>query len=209
MNKYTAIIVGLVNLLCFQLVFLSTFTDISLAGTIPDLLLPIFLGVAAIVSIGRVRFVRDRLVRCLAILACLPGLAISTILPGFLLLIILGGGMLGVFMALPLILFESQLQSLESPSGRFIASVDMRFALSIDAERGLAQVRVRPRNFPLIEREVAAFPSFQYDSDEFVSWLPDDTLFVHETGEVINPIGVRLRMPYWLELALLFLRPPP
>jgi len=172
-------------------------TDLSLPGTISDLLFPPFVFFFALVI--RIRYRRrltDREWR-ISRAAHLPSLLGGGLfcLLGALLLIppfTLGG----IFNAYEII-SEKCVQRVVSPDRSRIARVYFRARGSYAGGQGTVHLRVQTRLFPLLERDLYESVVFESDATtkEWIVWQGNDWIYLEEDKESISAGGIRFHLP--------------
>jgi hypothetical protein len=170
-------------------------TDYTFAGTLVDYLFPPLSFVVGVFGFAATRQVPRGTGRRLARLATLPAL-----LGGFL---SLAAGILfvvlspfGTMAELPEMMGEQIIQTAPSPDGSRIAEVYFRRVGS--SYNGHVSVRVKHRLLPLMERDVYQI-RFSYGAGRGktnqMSWRDNDTIYISETGEVVQLGLVRTKIP--------------
>ncbi len=186
---YSSRMVWLGLILGFLLWF-GYFTDYSLAGTIPDLLFPALVGIVAIKAIGQTSY---RLIKYILGLHVLAGF-----FPLFVILIsLIPPFLLGFLFAASEVAGETRIQREASPDGVRMADVYFRPVGPYASGNGRVYVRIKYRLFPLVERDVFAHSGSHADedTDDYVSWKDNDTLYVPETFQEIKLGFVEGRIP--------------
>jgi len=164
------ILIG-VNLVAGLLLWVGYLTDWSLAGTIPDLLFPLFVGLLGYYTLLAAQGAPHRQRRSI-IWACAPSLV--------------GGAaylLAGILLFMPPFTFDSMFHLAEitservvekepSPDGRYIAQVVFRGAAAAPGASGEIVIRVVPRAFPLVERELGAVRVYftNEEVERYVMW---------------------------------------
>ena len=174
-----------VNLLLGAVLWLGYCTDYSLRGVFADVAFIIGVTLVASITFYRAGNLRDKSLRRLRRLACLPSL--------------IGGGPFLLFLTMVIALFpvmglgiiffvgevmgETVIQRALSPDGTRYANVCYQGVGAYSSARGRVFVRIVPRWMPVIEREVYAQLRSYADEDavEYLHWIDNRTLRI--TGE--------------------------
>ena len=168
------------------LFWLTQFTDYSLPGTWPDLLLPPVLMIVGLRAWWVSRPSPARWLRRLAIVPALFGGCLTTSLE---ILAFVPPFTLGVLFFLSETAGEEQIQEAISPDGTRVAHVYYYGAgSSIATTYKRIAVRVSYRWFPLLERDVWSDRTVTPDRD-YVAWQGNDSLYITKYNATI-PLGL-------------------
>lgn len=172
-----------VNLLLGVVLWIVFLTDVSLRGTIPDILFPPATALFALLTLGALSAKRK--------------IGIFAYIPSF------GGGCLYLFMGLIMIvppftlafLFgadeianEVRIQKIESPNQINIAEVYFRPVGAYTGGSGKIYIRVTNKYIPFFERDIFSGKTYAANEDttNYASWIDDNTLYITENDEKIN-----------------------
>lgn len=186
--------------------FLSS-TNISLAGSIIELLLPFVIMVFALVS-KRWAVPADKKQEKILKLSRFPSI-IAGLLNGVMIFIIfvppftLGG----MFMAGELF-SETIVQKTESPNGNMIGRVYYRGIGAYDGGLGRVQISVGYKWLPLFEKDVYynGRSDLSEDAPEFFRWKDNNSIIARENG-VVQLGGIEFCIPreFYIPTAIFFL----
>ena len=195
------LLIAMVNLMLGAVLWFGLFTDYSLAGTLADLVFTPLVGLVGLVSfVTLLAWKSVKGIGCLASLACLPSL-IGGCLPALVtLLLILPPFTLGFIFAMDEMAHETRIQRVVSPNGFWVAEVYFRGVGAYAAGNGRIFVRVKPRWFPFIERDIYSL-SKSYaseDTTDYLCWIDSDTLLISETQKEIKVGIVGFEMPSFI-----------
>jgi hypothetical protein len=184
-----------INLVLGFLLWAIYLTDYSLAGNVADIVFPVGVCGAGLVSLGFSGIAPTRVSRLVTGLTCLPsiiggGLAIIVGVLLFIPPFTLGGMFLVLETAT-----EQLVQEVESPDRSRVAQVYFRAVGAYSAGEGRVFVRVRYSQFPLVERDVYYVSPSYSDGTDYVSWLDNDTLYIREVDETVTLGIVRPTIP--------------
>lgn len=149
--------ISAVNLVLGILLWVGYLTDLSLAGTVADWVFPLLVGVLAYYTFIAAPYYAPADMRASVRRACIPSLAggIAFVLAAVLLLV-------PPFTFDTLELFagtaiEHHIERTVSPGGAYVAEVALRGMGALPGYQGEIMVRVKPRLFPIIERDLAVY----------------------------------------------------
>jgi hypothetical protein len=205
--KWTVIIV---NLALGTVLWFGYFTDYSLAGVVLDLAFPPAVGLVGLVSMLwlAARSLADKRRGCLSALLCLPSFAGGCLPVALTALMILPPFTLGFMFAVDEMAGETRIQQAVSPDGSRVAEVYFRGVGAYSGGNGRIFVRVKPRWFPLIERDIY-YLSRSYASEEtedYLHWIDDETLFISETGQEVKVGVIGFEIPSFLLIPILLIQ---
>jgi len=149
--------ISAVNLALGILLWIGYLTDLSLAGTIADWVFPLLVGVLAYYTFFAAPYYAPADMRASVRRSCIPSLA--------------GGAafvLAAVLMLVPPFTFdtlelfagasiEHHIESAVSPGGTYTAEIALRGMGALPGQQGELIVRVKPRLFPVIERDLAVY----------------------------------------------------
>lgn len=182
-----------INLLLGVALWFGSFTDISLRGTIPDILFPPFVAVLALISLGIIPTEKKKF----GMLANIPSV---------------GGGCLYMLMAFIMLappftlafLFDAseiagevRIQQIASPNNINFAEVYFRPVGAYTGGNGRIYIRVVNKYIPVIERDIYAGKTHTADekTTNYVQWLDKNTLYIAETGERMSIGNIKSELP--------------
>ncbi len=189
----------MVNVLLGIFLWLDYFTNYSIVGRHSEFLFPPIAGIMGFISYKfLVKGNPDNQEKLLYKLLSAPSVI---------------GGFLSLIMIIPpMCLFsyailsgnsqEIKIQQEISPNNLQVATVYHGYVGLVDGNDKYS-IRVRPRWFPLIEKEVyyelLASPSWcRNDPGKCIHWVDDNTIYVSETRQEIKTDKVEFALPIWL-----------
>lgn len=197
------VLVAIINLALGLFLWLTDFTNVSIAGY-AEFLFPIFVGLIGYISyrfLKRKEMVRRQ--RLLLKFASLPSLL---------------GGVLSLIAYIPPMLFysllminnastELQTQAVFSPDGLNVAKVYIGRAGFVDAEDKIS-IRISPRWLPIIEKEVFVDVSESGNwcgetAYNCIQWQDNSNIMLIERMESIPTDAMEFSLPPWLLASLL------
>jgi hypothetical protein len=170
----------LVCLMGGALFWLCDRTDYSLAGTWPDLFIPVVGMMAGVVALRASGCIPRRALRAAAKVAAAATLLEGTLIVGEVLLLA-AISPAGVLLAAFAIFGEQQKSAVVSPDGWRVAEEYYRGGGLLGDDVKI--VRVKYRLMPLLEREVYIGPISSLDQ---VAWQDNDTLIIPGTGDRVE-----------------------
>jgi hypothetical protein len=186
-----------INLVLGILLLFFSFTDYSLAGTIPDIVFPpvVFVtGCVALVAACRATTKRWRTWAKLSALLSITGGALYVIMT----CLLFAFSILGAMFAMSEIADEQRIQAAVSPDGSRVAEVYFRGVGAYSGGNGRISVRVKHRLFPFVERDIyflAQTIEANHDTRDYLSWQDNDTLYIPETKETVKVGLVKAQVP--------------
>ncbi|WP_152918031.1 hypothetical protein [Ardenticatena maritima] len=209
-NPFSPKLLVTVNLILGLFLWFLYSTDYSLAGTIPDILLPPAIGIIAIISLAVSRTSSKRQ-QLLATLSYLPsiiggGLYVLTVF-----LMLIPPFTLGTFFAASEIAGETEIQRAISPDRTRTAYVYFRGVGAYSGGNGRIFVRIRYQVLPFLERDIFYLPRSyaSEDTEDYVEWRGNNALYISETQEEIS-VGIIatetpqvIALPYYIFRVLL------
>ncbi len=194
--KQPWIILIAVNIVFGLLFWFLSFTNYSIIGTIPDTLLPVVVGILAIVSLRIVKAgnKRQRFFITLAHLPSLIGSGLSILMA---VIMFIPPFTLGALFRASEISHETLIQRAVSPDGMQTAYVYFRGVGAYSGGNGRIFVRVRSAFMPFFEKDVFYLSNSHADeeSSDYLEWLDRDTLYIPETEEKVMASRIKLELP--------------
>lgn len=182
-----------INLFLGISLWLGFFTDISLRGTIPDILFPPLVVVFAVATIRVVPTERKKLSKLAYIPSYIGGflfllMACIMLIPPF---------TLGFLFGVSEIASEVRIQQIESPNNSRIAEVYFRPVGAYSGGSGRVYIRVTYTYFPFLERDIYYLRVSHADENtrNYLQWIDNDTLYISETDEKIVVGTIKPDMP--------------
>lgn len=182
-----------INFLLGVALWIGLFTDVSLRGTISDILFP---PVVAIIAIGTIQIIPSEWKRISKI-----GLSLSYI--GGCLFLLIGCIMLippftlGFLFGISEITSEVRIQQIASPDDMRLAEVYFRPVGAYSGGSGRIYVRIRNRFLPFVERDIYYLRVSHADENtkNYVKWNDNNTLYISETNEQLSIGKVKSDLP--------------
>ncbi len=193
-----------INLGLGALLWFTYLTDYSLAGTLPDLLLPPIAALVAFVSFGVIKKHNWTSHRRLVKLTLLPSILGGSLYVFVVILIFLPPYTLDAFFTISEIASETRVQQAISPGGARVASVYFRGVGAYSGGNGRIFVRVAYRALPVLERDIY-YLRVSYagrDTTDCVRWIDNDTLYLSETEEKISVGVIQAEIPSVIAIPL-------
>ena len=201
------VVIG-VNFALGLLLWFGYFTDYSVVGTWPDLLLPPVVGLVGLFSWRSAKNVSSEAMRRIHKLSSLPSI-IGGCLPVLLAVIMLIPPFtLGFLFALEEIKGETRIHRVVSPDGWRLAEAYFRPVGAYSGGNGRIQVRVRYSLFPLVERDVYHLRR-SYASKKtkhYLYWVDSDTLYISEKEQQLELGRLGFELPSFLAFPLRLIR---
>jgi hypothetical protein len=190
------LLIGL-NLYLGVLLWFFYFTDYSWTGLVPDIAFPPVVAMVALVSLLVSRKAAGASQRRAAKWACLPPLiggcsyilmAVLLVMPPF---------TLGALFTIDEMSHEKLIQEAISPDRSRVAQVYFRGVGAYASGNGRIYVRLRHRLLPFLERDIYHLHGSHADEDteDYLSWRDDDTLYIPETQENVTVGIITFRIP--------------
>lgn len=182
-------ILVVINLLLGLFLWFLFSTDYSLAGTIPDIIFPLLVGILALFSICVIK-TDNKQQRLYVTLAHLPSLIGCGLYILTALLMLVPPFILGTLFMIDEIAHEKQIQHESSPDGSQTAYVYFRGVGAYSGGNGRIYVRVRRSVLPLLERDIF-YLRVSYESEDssnYLEWHGNNSIFIPEIDEEI-PVG--------------------
>ena len=198
-------IIMLVNLLLGAGLWLGYISDYSLAGTLPDILVPPIIGIVTLSTLFFIQHAPNNFAKVSYIVSIVPSF-VGGCLPTLLMLLLLFSPLgMGVMFFLGEIGDETLIQQSISPDGSKVAEVYFRGVGAYSGGNGRIIVRVKPRRFPLIEQDVYYLTKSYADKDtkDYLHWIDNNTLFISETKESIHLKRIGFAIPAFLLVLLI------
>lgn len=203
------------NLVLGVLLWIALCSDLELASTLANVLLPPIIGLIGVVSLRALwrhfRTRSSRRERLIPLLSCVPAiiggipyvlLALVAIIPPIVFAVILGG-----MFALSENVNRSIIQEAQSPDGWKTAEVWFYPVGAYSGGNGRIEVDLRYHYMPFVRREVY-YLSDSYRADnspqEYVSWLDDDTLRLLEEARPLAVGRVKWHLSWMVTLPIAF-----
>lgn len=193
---------GLANLLLAVVLWIGAFTNYSLANNGADLL---FAPAVALVAMLTLLLIAARgpagAARRFTTALCLPGL-VSGLFPVVVTIVTSPFFLLGFLFAFAEMQDESLIQRAVSPDGRHVAEVYFRPVGAYAGGNGRIFVRVKNRLVPWVEKDVYYLGRSHAgpETNDYVAWLADRTLFVSEAQQEVKTSPVRFRLPMEMQM---------
>ena len=182
-----------VNLLLGIAFWFGFLSDLSLRGTLSDILFPPFILTFAIITLGTLPTEKRKLGRLAYIPSCSGGclsllMGLIMLIPPFTLAFLFG---------VSEIKGEVRIQQIASPNNIDFAEVYFRPVGAYTGGSGRIYVRVVNRYMPFIERDIYAGKTHTADekTTNYVRWLDNNTLYVSETDKKISIGSVQPELP--------------
>ena len=177
-----------VNLVLGCVLWLFYFTEYSLVGTIPNILLPPAVLLLGVLTLRAGRKAPSKTASHIRKLSSLPAITGGCLHILSALLWLALAFPLGLIFTLAEIKSEKLIQQAVSPDGTRVAQVYFRGVGPYSPGNGRIFVRVRHRLFPLAEREVYFLPVSRADENtkEYLAWKDNDTLYLREKGHEVR-----------------------
>ncbi len=174
------------NLLLGGWLWFDFCTDYSLAGAWADLLTPLLAGLVGLGTVLASRPMAPASPRRRLQLAAVPGCLGFGLWLGTGVLVLLSSPAAVLFAATELA-SEQQVQRVISPDGTQVATVAVRGVGVYSSATLRIFVRVSPRFFPLIERDLtsSAVPGVAGETATYLIWQDNATLRIRDTGEIL------------------------
>lgn len=193
--------ISAVNLALGILLWIGYLTDLSLAGTMADWMFPLLAGVLAYYTLFAAPYYAPADMRSAVRRACIPSLAggIAFVLAAVLMLVPpFTFDTLEYFAGTAI---EHRIESVVSPGGGYTAETILRGMGALPGQQGELTVRVKPRLFPLIERDLAVYRVRFTDErvPAYLSWKDDRRIEFAAVGQVWDTGQVLLALPPALE----------
>jgi len=181
------------NLILGIALWFGSFTDVSLRGTIPDILFPPFVTVLALITLGALPAEKKKL----GVLAYIPSFSGGCLylLMGF--IMIVPPFTLAFLFGASEIADEVRIQQVASPNNLEFADVYFRPVGAYTGGSGRIYIRVVNKFLPFIERDVYTAKTYTVDekTTDYVKWLDNITLYISDTDQQINIGGVKPELP--------------
>lgn len=182
-----------INLLLGIALWLSFFINVSLRGTISDILFPPIVAFFALLTLGALPSEK----RKIGIFAYFPSfgggclyllMGLIMIIPPFTLAFLFGASEIAD---------EVRIQQIASPNNIDFAEIYFRPVGAYTGGSGRIYIRIVNKYVPFIERDVYAGKTYMADekTTNYVQWLDDNTLYVSETDEKVSIGGVKPKIP--------------
>ena len=201
-------VIAALNLALGALLWLGYLTDYSWVGTLPDILFLLLVGVVASVSLDELGETASASAEKVVRWARLPsrigvGVAVLSVI-----LMLIPPFTLGFIFMMTEMGKDVLIQRAVSPNGLRVAEVYFTPVGAYGAGNGHISIRLKPRWFPLVEREVFYLNASYADEDtsNYVHWVDDRTLYVSEVQEEIHPGIVKVQLAPILAFPLNLLR---
>lgn len=174
----------------FWLGFLS---DLSLRGTLSDILFPPFIMIFAIITLGALPIEKRKFGGLAYIPSCGGGclylfMGFIMLIPPFTLAFLFGASEIAD---------EVRIQQIAAPNNIDFAEVYFRPVGAYTGGSGRIHVRVVNKYIPFVERDI--YTGKTYTADEkttnYVQWLDDNTLYVSETDNQISIGSIKPELP--------------
>ncbi len=177
-------LVLLLNLVLGISLWFGFFTDVSLRGTIPDLLFPPIVALFAFITTGTLPREKKRFLR----MAYWPSLLGGFLHVFLVLILIIPPFTLGFLFAAGEISSEVKIQQIESPNKINIVDVYFRPVGAYASGSGRISIRLVNKYLPFVERDIYAGKTSTASEETtiYVKWLDNNTLYLQENGETIK-----------------------
>ncbi len=183
------------------LLWVGYLTDLSLAGTVADWVFPLLAGVLAYYTFFAAPYYAPADIEASVRRACIPSLAGGA---AFVLAVILL--LIPPFTADTLEFFagaaiEHRIEGAVSPAGQYRGEVVLRGLGALPGQEGELIVRVKPRLFPIIERDLAVYRVRFTEArvPAYLTWRDAHTLEFPTIGQAWDARQVLLALPPALE----------
>lgn len=193
--------ISAINLALGILLWIGYLTDLSLAGTVADWVFPLLVGVLAYYTFFAAPYYAPADMRASVRRACIPSLAggIAFVLAAVLMLVPpFTFDTLEYFAGTAI---EHRIESAVSPGGSYTAEAALRGMGALPGQQGELIVRVKPRLFPIIERDLAVYRVRFTDErvPAYLSWKDARRIEFAALGQVWDAGQVLLALPPALE----------
>lgn len=179
----------------------STFTNVSLRGTISDILLPPFAFGLALVVLAYVPTQMKKMVMLIGAPSLLGGflylaMGLLMLIPPFTLVLLFSTDEIAQ---------EVQIQQIASPNNVDFAEIYFRPVGAYTGGSGRIFVRVVNKYIPMIEQEVYAGKTriAHEDTMDYANWLDENTLYIREGDKRIKT-GIQPQTPIFVLFANMF-----
>lgn len=182
-----------INLLIGIALWFGFFTDVSLRGTIPDILFPPVVAILATTTITIIPEEKKKLDKFIFIPSLLGGYLY--IITGCVLLV--PPFTLGFLFGASEIASEVLIEETPSPSNDLVANVYFRPVGAYTSGSGRIYVRISNKYMSFLERDVYAGKTYSASakSINYIKWLDEKTLYINETNELISIGKIEFEMP--------------
>lgn len=192
-------IIASINVVLGVVLWFGYLTDYSWAGALLDILFPPFVGAVSLFSLIFVvieKGTSGKTKKAVGSLACIPSLLGGCLSVLSVILMLIPPFTMGFIFMMTEIGEEVLIQQAVSPDGLRVAEVYFTPVGAYGSGNGRISVQVKPRLFPVVERDVFSLNASYADENtsNYLSWVDNETLYISEVQEELRVGRVGLEL---------------